>query len=564
VTLIARFALIAALIAALIGGVCRPIVAEDATPRVSIVLPSGDALTGNLKFLLGLTSKEEQKQLPVVLDYLQIFQIGIDGKKPICMDLLIADKSVRMLSSFPVSNLNDFKENLDGFGIAIKRKPKSLYKLSGAYDGFMRYRRGSRYASISEKQADVPADKPGNPHDPRKSVQGFLDQGADLGVQVINAADQQDQRRASFDSVRKEIMAGVKSKPKEAAEDFALRKLVTQHQMDELQRFFVESAKFSLSWTTDAKAKLGRGVLSLAATPDTSLAASIALLGQEPSCFANITDPDKSIFSGRLHHPLDKQRQQRLAELFGELRGRFHTKIKGYKASDERKAATDTLVDHVMDMLTANAKAGLTDAFVQVIEPAEDKRTVLGGVHVADAAPLTEIVNLLPKSIANVEVETDVATEGDVKIHKLTLTNSSQTFQDFLGSDQAIYLGASKDIVWYAAGADALDSLKKAITAAAEEVKSEDVESIPFFSLDFRVLPWLRLRQQQAAGKADSGNVELRKLALEAFSAGDDRVSMQLARDGNDVAGRMEVATGILRLAGKLVAQFSKENLEDE
>ncbi len=78
------------------------------------------------------------------------------------------------------------------------------------------------------------------------------------------------------------------------------------------------------------------------------------------------------------------------------------------------------------------------------------------------------------------------------------------------------------------------------------------------------MLPWLRLRQQQAAGKADSGNVELRKLALEAFSAGDDRVSMQLARDGNDVAGRMEVATGILRLAGKLVAQFSKENLEDE
>ena len=559
-TLIARFALIAALIA----GVCRPLVAEDATPRVSIVLPGGDALTGNLKFLLGLTSTEEQKQLPVVLDYLEIFQIGIDGKKPICMDLLFADKSVRMLSSFPVSSLNDFKENLDGFGIAIKRRPKSLYKLSGAYEGFMRYRRGSRYASISEKLADVPADKPGAAGDPRKPVQSFLDQGADLGVQVINAADQQDQRRSSFDSVRKEIMAGVKSKPKEAAEDFALRKLVTRHQMDELQRFFVESAKVSMSWTTDAKEKIGRGALSLAAIPDTSLAASIALLGQEPSHFALIEDPEKTILSGRIYHPLDQQRQQRLAELFSELRGRFHTKIKGNKASDDRKAATDTLVDHVMDMLTANAKAGLTDVFIQVVEPADDKRTVLGGARVTDSAPLTEIMNLLPKSIADVQVETDVATEGDVKIHKLTLTKSSQTLQDFLGTDQTIYLGVSQDTVWYAAGADAMDALKHAITEAATPAKFEDIQSIPFFSLDFRVLPWLRLRKQQVADKADAGNVELRKLALEAFSAGDDRVSMQLSRDGNDVAGRMEVATGILRLAGKLVAQFSKENLEDE
>ena len=555
-TLIVRLGLMAVLIC----GVCHPVAAEDATPKVSVVLAGGDALTGDLRFVLGLTSKEEQKQLPVVLDYLQIFQIGIDGKKPICMDLLLVDKAVRMLSSFPVSDLDEFKENLDSFGIAVKRKRSSLYQLSDAYEGFMRYQKRNKYASISEELADVPVSL----GDPRKSVQAFLDQGVDLGVQIINPADQQDQRRSAFESVRKEIMAGVKSKPKEAAEDFALRKLVTEHQMTEAERFFVESAKLSLGWTTDDKAKQGRGDLSLAAIPDSSLAASIALLGEQPSHFANVPVPEKRILAGRLNHPLDSGRQQRLAELFTELRGRFHTKIKSYKATDEQKAATDTLVDHLMDVLDANAKAGLVDAFVHVVEPDKDQRTVVGGVRVTDGTVLEAILKVLPNTVLKVEVEADVATQGDIKIHKLKLTENSQAYKKFLGTDPVVYLGASQDAIWYAAGANGLEQLQQAITAAAEAVDEKQAKSAPFFSFDIRILPWLRLRQQRLGDTADAGNAELRKLALEAFAAGDDLVSMELSRKDDDIAGRMQVDTGILRLAGKLVAQFSKENLEDE
>ncbi|MEO1998139.1 MAG: hypothetical protein ABGZ17_23085 [Planctomycetaceae bacterium] len=554
-TLIVRLGLIAVLIC----GVCRPVAAEDATPKVSIVLAGGDALTDDLSFVLGLTSKQEQKQLPVLLDYLEIFQIGIDGKKPICIDLLIVNKTVRIMSSFPVTDLKDFKENLDSFGIAVKRKRSSLYQLSDAYDGFMRYQKRNSYASISEELTDVPVSL----GDPRKPVQSFLDKGIDLGVQIVNPADQQDQRRSAFQGLRKEITAGVKSKPKEAAEDFALRKLVTEHQMAEVQRFFVESAKVSLGWTTDDQAKLGRGELSLAAIPETSLAASIALLGQQPSHFANIADPEKRILGGRLHHPLDSGRQQRLGELFEQMRGRFHAKIKNYKATDAQKVATDTLVDNVMDMLAANAKAGLMDAFVHVIEPADNQRTIVGGVRVTDGTCWDAIVKLLPTTVVDVDVETDVAMHGDIKIHKLTLTKNTQAYQDFLGTDPALYVGACKDVVWYAAGANAVDQLKQAITAVAEPAEQDQVEDTPFFSFDIRILPWLRLRQERVGDQADSGNAELRKLAMEAFSAGDDLVSMELSRAGDDIAGRMQVATGILRLAGKLVAQFSKENLDE-
>jgi hypothetical protein len=61
--------------------------------------------------------------------------------------------------------------------------------------------------------------------------------------------------------------------------------------------------------------------------------------------------------------------------------------------------------------------------------------------------------------------------------------------------------------------------------------------------------------------KVDRG--ELRKMALSAFAAGDDVVTLQLVRAGANVEGSLQVQPGILRLVGKLVAKFSRENVDE-
>ena len=58
-------------------------------------------------------------------------------------------------------------------------------------------------------------------------------------------------------------------------------------------------------------------------------------------------------------------------------------------------------------------------------------------------------------------------------------------------------------------------------------------------------------------------DLQLHKIAREAFQKGNDTVSLTLSRQGDDLelAGRFD--EGILRFAGLVLSKFVKENLED-
>ena len=62
-----------------------------------------------------------------------------------------------------------------------------------------------------------------------------------------------------------------------------------------------------------------------------------------------------------------------------------------------------------------------------------------------------------------------------------------------------------------------------------------------------------------------AGNVDLRKLAIDAFNKhDDDTFSAQLRRVDSHIEGHLDANTGILRFAGKIIADFSRDNLQEQ
>lgn len=549
------------------AGFASPATAQESAPNVTSMLSSTEELLKDLEFVLSLTNKKEQQQWPVIKEYFEdIFLLGIDRTKPLRIDVIFGGDTQRYRWSFPIKSFRQFRGNLDTFEINSRRvrRAQNLYRLEmdanpGARKkkdviGYLRYK--YRYALIGEKRADVPFQLP----DPRKAIAPLLEKGYDLALHMQNTAEGQDDRRKSFqNNIRFKQLAAVKQKKDESKDDFALRKLLTEHLLDEFERYYVEASQLTLGGTTDAPKQEARLDIELSPIKGTPLETNIQLLGQKPSNFANIEQSKNPILSGRINFPLDQMRQINLLELSGLLRLIARNKTDAStKLNAGEKANRKQAADLFFDMLDAGTKTGLVDGFVEAHANNSGKNTLIGGIKAADGNAAIDILKLLENAKMSEEVKLEFDEEGNVKIHKVVVPAEKQDdFKDFFGDDAAVYVGTTQDTVWIAAGENAMAELKSAIQKAGmpHTGKTDD----PFVDLDIKLGPWTELLHKQRGKKGDPA---LRRMALAAFKPGDDTLTLRLWRIEDQIKGGMLLKPGILRFAGKVIADFSKKNLE--
>lgn len=544
-------------VAALAWAVPRASADEANSPSATVAIRSVGDLFADLDAVFGLTTTVEQEQLPIVKDFIGVFLAGVDQTLPVRIDVRFGGKYPRPIWSVPINKFDDFK-NDTLLGLSLKARQKgAFYELpapkKGEWGGWMKY--AAPYASIAEKQAELPAG------DPSAGLKELLGDKADITIAgentKIDAAAQAD-RRKTFQESRKEILGALKKKKDEKQADFDLKKKIVEQQLDEAERFFTESQKLTVRWQTDAEKTHGLLDFELAPIAGTSLESTIAPLGTTPSYFAMIERSTEPILSGRLNHPLDEQRKKMLLDLSSTVRARAKEAADSDTAlSAPEKEASKKIADLVFNMLDAGTNAGIMDGFAEVHANKSGKNTLVCGFRSADGTGVAEIIKLFPESRKGREAKLDADSEGDVKIHEVKIHEKEHPhYQDFFGGP-TLYIGSSKDAVWCAAGENALAELKAAIKKRAEGTPAAD----PVFGRIFvKLEPWMKLRE---ARDPKQGNPRLRKLGLEALGQGADFVHGEMRQQDKKIVGNLVIETGLLRFAGKAIADFSLENLDD-
>ena len=531
-------------------------IAQDGGSEVIIMQSGADELLADIEYLVGLAKAPLNKQWDNLNGTIDFFLPGIDRTKTVRIDVLSDNNGkIRYRPHFPIKNIKDFEKlNLVPAGITVKRSGRGFYKLGAAFTGFMRYQ--NKYASIGELANDVPK----NLADPTKAIAALVAKKYDLALQVKNDAKGQADRKKSIQELRKELLSAVKKQDEEADDQFSMRKMLLEHQLDELERFVVESEEIVLSWSTDVKEKQGRSEIKLSPLAGTTLEASVKQLGQSASLFANVPRSDDAIFNLRLNHPLDDLRKAHFTEFFEKLQPMIAKKIDEQKElSDGEKTASKKISEHVFDMLNAGTEAGLIDAFLQVTQDKDDHKGLLDAIKVVDSAPALEILKLLPESNKKNSVKMDVDKVGEIAIHEVVLASSPVLdLESILGKKEVTgHVAVSKDQVWFSAGEGSLEQLKAALTETAKE--TDESQKAVFVDLYAQAGAWLKIIDKR---RGETGDVKLRKLALEAFAGGDDILTFTLKRVDNHVEGKFLAEEGILRFFGSAIAQFSKDNLE--
>ncbi|REJ88701.1 MAG: hypothetical protein DWQ34_21570, partial [Planctomycetota bacterium] len=291
--------------AALFLTVPAPAQENDSGPtRVVVVISSTEALVADLEHMVVELAGQQDKWDESVYPNIDIFLYGVDRERPIRFDQLIDGEGARRYQMLiPYSDLDEFiQDNLDPIGIIVDQtdNDETLYELEDVYEGWMRV--DNEYAAFAEK--DFISDLPKELDELLSKHDALLELGYDIGIQLDNTETSVDDRRDGFANFRENVLAGVKKRPDETKEEYALRYANSENSVETLEQLYVESSDITVGIIIDAEKSEGRGDFRLTPVADSELAKFVATLAEEPSAFAGFQPADNAILSGRLNFAL--------------------------------------------------------------------------------------------------------------------------------------------------------------------------------------------------------------------------------------------------------------------
>ena len=572
------------IVSAVSGAVCGQ---EAHHPRISIVHPGPENLTGDLKSIFDLTTPEEQESWIDLEDILVITSSGIDPERPVRMDMLTGLTPVNYLIWLPFADddgLFELRDNLDaGLGFQTIPVPgqKGLYRIESLDndldEGWFRVLLSERYVvlvlttpqtRVLLRQMILRTD------DPLPEIASLAELGAGVAVAIVNVkhdAESLEKRRDSLREIRAVELDALQRRPTERTTEFNLRKDTYSFLLDEYERLLAEADNVEVWGDLDRDAHVASLRFRASAIPETSLAVSISEFGVASDAFAGVGPLPDTVFSGRLNHPLDQLRQRNLNSFMDLLSADIESRVAASETlSVSEKEATSALVAGVITIVRDGAATGNINGFAEATHDGT-RFTMVGAVSAPDATRLTETFKQIPLARADNSVEFGIAAAGEVTIHRIRLAEGFVEWVDRLfGAKQDFYVGVGADHVWMAAGPGAQDAMIQIIGEFGEAAPSETALKETALKVDVKLHPWIQrlreLAEQEPLPEALEDrrawreDLVLMKQAVESLVA-DDEFHFEVSASEAEVSGFATFNTGLLRFLGRRFAKFSKENL---
>jgi len=576
----------------------RAAVLADEKPSITVVFPSIDEVFKDLKLTFDLV--EDSRGYTTLKETVETFLVGVDTSKAGGIRTYATPTGLQSVLSFPVKNDAEFRRLISNLWdldvktapaptpqlirqippsvtqrlarLRLERNERLIFRL---FDGFLRYEAGQVH--MGKQIEDVRLAKGALPIE--------LVKDHDLAILIDGLAQTPEKRKTGFEKTKTELIGALTRGESESEAAFAARKALTEHQIAEFERFFVESSRILIGWNVTDTTKDATLGIDMAAIPGTAFEKSVDLLGQTPDEFAGVSKKD-AVFSLSLNFALDPLRQAFVKDISNLERNLLKKEItESEKRTPEEKSVDSDMVDLLCDVVEGTSKLGIANAFIRSWKNADGTLSTVAGGRIAEGAKaqFEKMLDDIASRSPNNKVEKKIETEGEIEIHKLTIPRLHDELPEFISADGAIYVGTHEKTVWLASGDKALELLKNAM----QEAKAAGPKPGPDLDLSVNLGPFIdvlnayRTRRPAnttttAAAKSDDGKkkikkvealispADLRKLAVEAFKNGKDTVTLSIHREEKQVKVKLKFDEGCLRFAGKVLSKFVKENLEDE
>jgi len=584
----------------------RPALAADDKAPITVVLPTTADFFKDLKFTFDLV--KDDKGFKTLENTLQLFLVGVDESERAGIRVYYTPEGLPSVLSFPVKSDAEFKKLISNlWDLDVKTAPAPTPQLDrqipkavrakmpgmklaknervifGLTDAFMRYDAG--YVHIGKLPTETRLAKGG--------VSPEIAKGNDIAILIGGSTLSAEDRKKGFERAKKELVGAIVKTEGENDEEFAVRKAITEHDLGELERFFVESSRIFIGYTLSEAKRHARVAFELEFHPGTDLDKSADMLGETPDPFAGVSKAN-TVLSLQGNFALDPMRVQ-LMKTFPKL---VQNMLKKYVADNKKlsagqRATNNTLADLMFEIMDGMPAIEVINGFVRCYANADGTLTSLGAARIPNGnrGKFEKLVASFTAA-AGGNGNTKVDSEGDVEIHKVSLNGIEDDVPEFIGKDGA-YIGIADEAVWLASGAGALTRLKTAIQEAKAAGPKKDPVVV---DLSLKFGPFIKAqdsylvrhpavvaksapdekkpdggKKKEVGAKTVSkkkvenlaGDGKLRKQAIDCFKDGKDTMTLQVDREGKLCRMNVQFEESLIKFVAKSISDFVKENLED-
>ncbi|MGE5194181.1 MAG: hypothetical protein ACM3U2_16920 [Deltaproteobacteria bacterium] len=562
-------------------------------PVVQVEIPGIDKAYAEAKFIFDLVG--DKKGYDTFKETIDVFLTGVETTKPCDICLFATPDGLQAVGSLPMASDAEFKKFLRNlWDLDVKSAPPpesalmpqvppavrsrlSSLKLQpserlifGLTDGFARYESGRIY--LAETHDAVRRE---NAH-PRAEAAG----NATVTLSIDGDAVAPDRRHAAFAKSRERAVSGLKKNEHDSDAGFALQKALLDFQLARLEVLFCESSLGEIAWSTSHEKKRSDISATFAPQNGTSLAKDVQQFGQAPDEFAGVSR-EKAVLISSINMPVNAG----LGKSFKSVvrQGREYVKFRIEHASNldaGQKASDRDVADLIFDVMEDVAAMPVFNGFLRTWSNGDGTLTTVGATRVDDGHKFEEAV----RKLRGREALGRKGGQPGVEVHRVTVHQWREAYRELFDKDGAVFVGTSPDAIWYAAGENALERLEQSIHEAEGKSQATPGAAMELHA-EMRPLAevWSRIHSRRPKGVAQQvadrsngkakpavaqaasivADLDLPKIAAEAYRGGHDTIGVSLKRQGDKAVFSARFDEGTLRFVGQALSRFVKDNLED-
>ncbi len=529
--------------------------------KVTMMIIGADRLLEDVEYMVQDLASRNKIWKEKVEENIELFLEGIDREQPVRIDVFFDEKSGEFYRPFfPITDVKDFRNNVEAFGVTNKPIARDVYSLGDAFEGFMKVAKDYALFAPKDQRATIDPNVP----EIQAPIEPLTKADYDAGVIISHDKAGMEARRKSMAEVRKNIISGIKKKSTESVEEFEFRKLLAVNRIDNFERLYSEVKYLEAGWVTEPSKKTGVGTLILSGIEGTDLAGTIAAIPELKTSFHTIPETKDFVASGRMLSPISAANQEQIKATIEAYQPVAEIRIdRKEDLNDKQKKAAKDAIAKLIPILEDGLTLGSIDGFVEFRRIEKDNSNSLhdmvAGMNAKSGRDIEEVIKMLPEIRDTYKTKMDTATVGDFHFHEFVLEdNVPPMFKSLFGSPCHFHIATSEKMVLFSIGEKSKPWLEEMVDLVIKTEEQKAPEN--FFTFKGHFGPFAKALSARNPGE---DFVELRKAIIEAFSEKytDDFIEIYDKHADGQIQGTMTVEPGLLRLLGILVANFADENL---
>jgi hypothetical protein len=535
-------------------GFCNEAVTVHAEPSeamkpLAIVTLSGyDEILKDVNFMGSLAGQPQAAQQLEMM--LQMFTqnkglAGLDKDRPLGLFVVSDGADFQGAICVPVTDIDALLEVLEPFDVTAEDQGNGTQILSvGGTNLFLKSQGEWAYLSPLPQSLENLPDDPSTYFAP-------LAKHYDIGIRIFVSNVPEHLQQMAVMQLSNSIESGLKQLPDENDQEYAIRKGVTQAQMEQLTRMIQEIDQLSLGIQLDGDEQRALMDVIFTAVEGTTLAKNIHEYSNAKTNYAGFFQSDAAMTMS-FASKITPDESAQFGQTFGAIRKQVMHAIENEEdlPDDKSREIIQGAVGDFLDALKGTVEAGMSDGGA-VLNIAPDSLTLVAGGFVSEPdkvesglKKLAEMAKQKPKFPG---VQWNADNHAGIQFHTISgpVPEGEKELQQLVGETLDMVVGIGEQSVYFALGKNCLDALKQVIDTS----HANPGKSIAPVEMTISLSQIMKVATAFAKDK-DKGQLEMISSMLEGESSGRDHVRLVLQPVAGGLRYRLEAEEGVLRAIG--------------